>query len=104
MQYLLLAAALVIGSAGVVAAEPAPFVEGVAGVAIPVADEDWADAIDPSLKLGVRGGLLGVSRSEVGVELGLDYTPLSNDLDIGPVDVDLDRLRLLLGARFSRPV
>jgi hypothetical protein len=77
------------------------FGELVVGLALPLGDDDYADVVDSSLKLGVRGGT--TPAAGVGFELGLDWTPINDDYG-GSVpgfswDVSWNRFRLLGGAR-----
>jgi hypothetical protein len=78
-------------SAGVAHAEG--YVEGVAGVAIPVSDDDYSE-LEEALKLGVRAG----SGAPMAVEFAADYTNYQGTeaLDI---KFDLTRYRAMIGVR-----
>jgi opacity protein-like surface antigen len=79
------------------------YAELVAGIAMPLGEDDYENLIDNSPKFGVRIGWLGLGRdSRAGLELGLDYTPVDNDVDELPgVEADVGRLRVLAGARIA---
>jgi hypothetical protein len=79
------------------------FVELNLGVSIPEADEDWADAVNTSPKLGARFGVPVGRDRDVAFEVTLDLSPLDLEVDSVPgVDVDLTRFRVLAGARWQR--
>jgi hypothetical protein len=77
------------------------FGEVVAGVAIPLGDDDYADVVDESFKLGLRGG--SMPAGGIGVEGSVDWTAINDDIG-GSVfgqsfDVSWNRFRVLAGAR-----
>jgi hypothetical protein len=80
------------------------FGEVVAGVAIPLGDDDYSDVVDESFKLGVRGG--SMPAGGIGIEGGVDWTSINDDIG-GEVlgqsfDVAWNRFRVLAGARFGK--
>lgn len=86
-------------TAGTAAADG--YFEGIAGLAIPVADDDYDDVADESLKLGVRAGGGG---GPTKLELSADFSPVNleyegNDL----LDTSAQRYRVLIGARHMVP-
>lgn len=88
-----LAAAAILGTAGSAAAEG--YIEGVVGAAVPLEEEDYADAVDEGLKLGIRGGSgLGPGAFEVTV----DYTAFGGFELLGSA-YDFTRYRALVGGR-----
>jgi hypothetical protein len=87
-----------------VAARADSFGEVVAGVAIPLGDEDYSDVVDESFKLGLRGGTLPTGG--IGLEGGIDWTAINDDIG-GEVfgqsfDVAWNRFRILAGARVGK--
>ncbi len=78
------------------------FIEPVAGIAIPLADEDYERVSESSPKLGLRVGSL-LERG-IGPELAFDFTPVSDDYDIPFTEIDIQRFRLQLGGRFGQRV
>ena len=79
------------------------FAEVVAGMALPLAEDDYTDQVDDSPKLGVRFGTAG--EKGAGLELGLDFTPVNHELpEVLGFDIDFQRYRILLGGRFGAPV
>ncbi|MEZ4404153.1 MAG: hypothetical protein R3B06_29290 [Kofleriaceae bacterium] len=83
------------------AARADSLLEFVAGGAIPVADSEYTDRVDNSLKLGVRAAAVGARGA--GVELGLDYTIANFDGggQFAGLSVDGWRLRALVGGRYQ---
>ena len=77
------------------------FTEGVVGGMVPLADDEYTDTVDASLKLGVRAGSLG--ERGAGVELALDFTPVSfnGPSSFGDVETTARRFRALVGGRFQ---
>ncbi|MBA2541860.1 MAG: hypothetical protein H0V17_19605 [Deltaproteobacteria bacterium] len=92
-------------AAGAMASSPAhadgAFFEGDVGLAVPIADDDYEASVDDSLKLGLR---LGTRTGFGGLDLGIDVTPYSDDLDSGFADIDIERYRFQIGARYEKPV
>lgn len=89
------------------AARADSFGEVVAGVAIPLGEEDYENVVDESFRLGVRGG--SVSDRGVGFELAVDWTAINDDVGGAVVpgasfDVGWNRFRVLAGARVGRLV
>jgi len=79
------------------------FAEVVGGVMVPVAEDDYTDVIDESLKLGVRLGSLGPGG--YGPEVAADWTAMDDGIDeVLGVETALSRYRLQLGARFGKPI
>ncbi len=78
------------------------YLEGVLGIAIPVADDDYAE-LDESLKLGFR---LGNGSGATAIELSGDFTPFgrTSTTPLGDVDIGFDRFRLLVGVRHHIPL
>lgn len=77
------------------------YFEGVVGLAVPVADDDYDDLSNESLKLGLRAGGGG---GPTKLELSADFTPVNleyegNDL----LDTSAQRYRVLIGARHVVP-
>lgn len=90
-------------------AEGDRFAEFVGGVMMPLGESDYEDFIDPSLKLGVRlsffGDAVSPDKMGLGVELGLDWTPASNDLDDSPtIDASFNRLRGIVALRARKRI
>ncbi len=89
-------------------AAPAParadgFAEAVLGLAVPLADDDYADAFDPAFKLG---GRFGGGAGAIGFEAGVDFTlgNLEGDDSFGNLEASASRIRLLAGARYRTGV
>jgi hypothetical protein len=83
-------------TAGTAAADG--YFEGVAGLSIPVGDEDWDDFADESLKFGLRaGGGAGLTALELSGDIML-VNPDSVVDDL-PGDFSAQRYRVLIGAR-----
>lgn len=77
------------------------FIEPRLGLAFPVADDDYEDATDESLKLGVNVGLASRNR---GIDFAFDFTPINEQLSNAFVDVDVSRFRFQVGGRLARSV
>jgi hypothetical protein len=79
------------------AAAPRGFLELAGGIAQPLADDDYADLVDTSFKLALRGGawLSAERATRFGVEIGADYTFGNFDSP----NVEGRRLRLTGGLR-----
>lgn len=73
------------------------FVEPHVGIMIPVADDEYTDAADESLKLGVR---IGSGSDRRALDLGIDYTPVNDELSTDIIEVDVSRFRFQIGGRF----
>jgi hypothetical protein len=76
------------------------FIEAVVGQAMPLGEDQWDDAYDTALKLGVRGGVW--ARHGIGLELAFDYTSLDETDTNVPgfsLHTDIDRYRFLVGGR-----
>lgn len=101
--------ALAAVTAGPAAAEPdllrGSFMEAVLGLAVPVAEEDYEDTVDESLKLGVRfgSGQAPGGAGWPGLELSLDFTPVNPELDSATIDISIQRYRGLIGVRHRIP-
>lgn len=97
--------AFTIALATTAAATPAAadgYAEAVVGLAIPVADDDYDEFADDSLKLGLRaGGGAGPTM----LELTGDFTFVDPASEGGLLNVDINaqRYRLLVGARHVIP-
>lgn len=80
------------------------FAEAVVGGMVPLADDEYTDTVDGSLKLGVRAG--GLSAAGAGAELTLDFTPVSfnGPTTFGDVETTARRFRALIGGRYQTPV
>jgi hypothetical protein len=88
-----LAAAAILGTAGSAAAEG--YIEGVVGAVVPLEEDDYADAVDEGLKLGLRAGSgLGPGA----FELAADYTAFGGFEVLGST-YDFTRYRVLAGGR-----
>lgn len=85
------------------AAADGGYFEGVAGLTVPVGDDDWDQFADESLKLGIRAGGGG---GPTALELGGDITLVSPDADVEnlPGDFSSQQYRILIGARHRIPV
>jgi len=82
------------------------FGELVAGVAIPLGDEDYENVVDESFRLGLRGGSL--PERGIGYEVALDWTAVNDDIG-GSIpgasfDVAWNRFRVLGGVRMGKVV
>src|SRR5262245_3229217 len=89
---LLAATFLLCCAAGVAHAEG--YAEGVVGIAIPIADDDYSE-FDEALKLGVRAG----SGGPMAVEFAGDYTNYQAT-DLGVLGtLDFTRYRAMFGVR-----
>ncbi len=91
---------LVVAFASMAAARTATadggYAEAVVGLGIPIAEDDYENAVDESLKLGVRAG---GGAGSTAVELALDVTPVASELDSAAVEVGVQRYRMLIGGR-----
>ncbi len=77
--------------------------EVAAGIAVPIAEDEYADNYDEALKLALRGVMGTAGRSAF--ELGFDWTPASYANPAVPgLDVEIDRFRILFGGRFGAPI
>lgn len=78
------------------------YVEAVAGLAVPVADDDYDSFADESLKLGLRAGGGG---GPTKLELAGDFTLVDPASEGGLFDLDISaqRYRILIGARHRVP-
>jgi hypothetical protein len=78
------------------------YFEGVAGLAVPVADDDYDNYADDSFKIGVRAG--GGS-GPTALELSADFTMVNPEFEGSDVaDPSAQRYRVLIGARHRVPV
>jgi len=77
------------------------FFEGDLGIAAPIGDDDYETAVDSSLKFGLR---VGTRTGSGGLDVGIDVTPFSDDLDSAITEVDIERYRFMLGGRYEKPV
>lgn len=97
--------AFTIAIATTAAATPAAadgYAEAVVGLAVPVADDDYDNYADDSLKLGLRaGGGAGPTK----LELTGDFTMVNPEFEGNDVlDSSAQRYRILVGARHQVPV
>ncbi|MCE9577520.1 MAG: hypothetical protein K8W52_30505 [Deltaproteobacteria bacterium] len=80
------------------------FGEVVVGIANPIGDDDYDNAVDTSFKLGVRAGELG--KNGLGFEGAFDWTPISDNYGgsvLGQsIDVSWQRFRIQGGLRFGK--
>jgi hypothetical protein len=73
-----------------------------AGVAVPVSDESYTDAVNNSPVLGLR---VGSSPGAIGGYLSFEWTPIDAEADDTPgIDVSAHRFRILVGPEFQHPV
>jgi hypothetical protein len=89
------------------AAHAGGFAEVAGGAVVPVGDDDYENAVDTSLKLGVHVGSTGFARADqvrFGFELGFDWTALSSDFDTAVTDESFHRIRGLVGGRAVVPL
>jgi hypothetical protein len=77
---------LVVGDVG--RASATPFAEIAGGLAAPISDNDWTNAVDPSLKLAVRFGSGGPAIAGMG---SVDWTPLAEAVNF----VTFNRFRVM---------
>jgi hypothetical protein len=77
------------------------YLELLGGMAVPLADDDYEDNVEPSLKLGVR---FASGNPGGGLEVGFDFTPVNIGFETGNFDVGIERYRIQAGGRFLRPV
>lgn len=94
MRNLLLITALV---AWPLVATADSYVELLGGLALPIADDDYEDIADESLKLGVRFGAGAIDGS-------IDFTPVNTDVGVLGGDLDIQRFRFQVGGRLTRPI
>jgi len=90
-----------------VAAAPAAQADGLvelaAGGALPLAEDDYADTVDNSVKFAVHAASVG--DRGVGVDLGLDVTPVSLETSqFFGLEASAWRFRGLVGARGQWPL
>jgi hypothetical protein len=101
MKHLVIGCSAVLLAAVTSTAHAESFGEGVVGVALPMGDDDYENAVDNSFKLGFRGGSVGAGG--LGFEIALDWTPANDDLSgeiLGQTfDVDWHRFRTQVGIR-----
>jgi len=95
-----LGVAILIAGSSAAHAEGALF-EADAGIAAPVGDDSYDRNVDNSFKLGAR---LGTRTSFGALDLGVDFTPYSDNLSNALIDVDIQRFRFLFGARWNHPI
>jgi hypothetical protein len=99
-----LAAALLTAALAAAPARADVFLMAGGGVLFPLGDEDWNDGVDTSPSLYVRGG--GGRRldatSRLLAEVSVEYSVLADNVSNSALDVDLNRYRVLFGARFER--
>lgn len=74
------------------------YFEGVAGLSIPVGDDDWDEFADESMKLGIRAGGGG---GPTALEVSGDVTLINPDPAVEnlPGDFGAQQYRVLIGAR-----
>lgn len=78
------------------------YFEGVVGLAVPVADDDYDNFADESLKLGLRAG--GGS-GPTSLELSADFTLVNPEIENSDnFRIGAQRYRILVGARHHVPV
>jgi hypothetical protein len=77
------------------------FVEIAGGVMLPVANDDWTNAVDVSPKLGIR---LGGGRPDIEGILVADWTPAQAKADPLFTDVSYHRFRILAGAQLRHAI
>ncbi|HEU0035211.1 MAG TPA: hypothetical protein VFQ53_31515 [Kofleriaceae bacterium] len=77
------------------------FAEVHAGIAIPVADDEYTDNADESFKLGARLGSGSATRA---IDLAFDFTPVNDELSSAFATVDVSRYRIQLGGRVASKV
>ncbi len=75
------------------------FFEADVGVATPLEDDDYDDTVDDSIKLGLRAG---TATKFGGIDVSVDFTPYNDKLS-DVFDVDIQRYRFLIGARYQHP-
>ena len=82
------------------------FGEVALGLAIPVANDNWTNLVEPSPKVAVRGGAMS---GDFGGMLGLDWIPQSLDngggsFGIGSTNSSVQRFRAIASAVFHHRV
>jgi hypothetical protein len=82
------------------------FFEIGGGIAIPMADDDWTDAVETSPKLTVKAGAVP---GTIGGAVSFDWTPVNTDAQgfssgIASADVSAHRFRILANLLFHMPV
>ncbi|NVB83325.1 MAG: outer membrane beta-barrel protein [Kofleriaceae bacterium] len=82
------------------------FFEIGGGIAIPMADDNWTDAVETSPKLTVKAGSVP---GKVGGAVSFDWTPENTDAQgfsngIGNADISANRFRILANLLFQVPV
>lgn len=108
MRASLLVPLVVAATAGTAAATAAAaradgLVELAVGGGLPLAEDDYADTVDNSVKFAVHAASVG--ERGVGVDLGLDVTPVSLDnAQFFGVEASAWRFRGLVGARGQWPL
>ncbi len=91
---------VVVAASSVAHADGALF-EADAGIAAPIGDDSYDNNVDNSFKLGAR---LGTNTTFGALDVGVDFTPYSDNLSSALVDVDIQRFRFLFGARWKHPI
>jgi hypothetical protein len=98
-----IAAAIAAVVASAAAARADGLVELAAGGAIPLAEDDYTDAVDNSVKFALHAASVG--ERGVGVDLGLDVTPVSLETSqFFGLEASAWRFRGLVGARGQWPL
>lgn len=98
-----IAAAIAAVAASAAAARADGLVELAAGGAIPLAEDDYTDAVDNSVKFALHAASVG--ERGVGVDLGLDVTPVSLETSqFFGLEASAWRFRGLVGARGQWPL
>jgi hypothetical protein len=79
------------------------FLEPALGFLVPVAEDDYEDALDPSFKLAFLhfGYTFNLGPVYLGPELSADFTPYSDDV---PGDYDFYRMRMMGFLRLVIPI
>src|SRR5262249_43832974 len=85
--------------AGTASADSFLVIDG--GLAIPISDKTWTNAVDPSLKIGARGG--GGSRELAGL-LSADFTPIAQGGNAQFAGVSSQRYRVQVGVQLWKEV
>ncbi len=103
MRALVLPLALAALATAATTARADGLVEVAAGGALPLADDDYTDVVDNSVKFAARAASVG--DRGVGVELGLDVTPVSLETSqFFGLEASAWRFRGLVGARGQAPL
>jgi hypothetical protein len=100
MKLIVIAAVLAVATPAL-ADDKKGYLELDAGMAFPVAGDEYNDNVDSSFKLGLR---VGGKTSFGGLDFGFDYTPYNDNVTPAFTDVDVQRFRLHFGARIDRPI